>query len=68
MDNELFMQFDGLSGTRDTERILKRISKMPGVEFADIDPESGRLSLIGGDIDHYFVSDTIEAMGYPRVR
>jgi len=68
MENEIYMQFDGLSGERDPERIIKRLSRIPGLEMVELDPESGRLRLIGGDIDPYFVADTLESFGYPQIR
>ena len=67
MENEILMQFDGLSSNRDPDRILRQISKMPGIEMVELDAQGGYLRLIGGDIDPYFVSDTLESMGYSQV-
>ena len=67
MENEVIMQFDGLSTSRNPDRILRRISKMPGIEMVELDAGSGYLRLIGGDIDPYFVADTLESMGYSQI-
>jgi len=68
MENEIYMQFDGISAEKDPERIIRRLSRMPGIEMVELDRESGGLRLIGGDIDPYFVADTLASFGYPQIR
>ena len=41
---------------------------MPGIEMVELDRESGGLRLIGGDIDPYFIADTMASFGYPQIR
>jgi|GEM_PF-790948 len=69
MENEIVMKFEGLENNKGAgEKILRRIQKMPGIEFASVDEQNGIVKIIGGDIDRLAIEDGVESLGYPLVR
>ena len=68
MENEIVMKFEGIQPGIAREKILRRIQKMPGIEYVDVDPGRGTVTVMGGDIDRLTIEDEIESLGYPLVR
>jgi len=68
MEDEIVMKFEGIDDEDAKEKILRRIGRMPGIEYVGIDPLSGEVTVMGGDIDRLGIEDDIEGMGYPLVR
>ena len=68
MENEIVMKFEGIEAKGAKEKILRRIQKMPGIEYAGVDVSAGTVTVIGGDIDRLNIEDDIESLGYPLVR
>ena len=67
MENEVVLRFEGLEQEGACQEIAQYIQKMPGIEYVDVHP-SGRVTVVGGDIDQLGLEDDIEAMGYPLLR
>ena len=68
MEDEIVLKFEGIDSQDARERILRRIEQMPGIEYVGIDPQSGEVTVMGGDIDRLGIEDDIEGMGFPLVR
>jgi len=68
METEIVMKFEGLKSKKASEQILRRIQKMPGIEYVSVDAPKGIVTVIGGDIDRLTIEDDIESLGYPLVR
>jgi len=68
METEIVMKFEGLESKDAKEKILRRIQKMPGIEYVGVDLPQGIVTVIGGDIDRLSLEDEVESLGYPLVR
>ena len=68
METEIVLKFEGLKNKSDCEKILRRIQKMPGIEYVGVDSPRGIVTVIGGDIDRLAIEDDIESLGFPLVR
>ena len=68
METEIVMKLEGLHGKDAGEQILRRIQKMPGIEYVSVDVPKGLVTIMGGDIDRLTIEDDIESLGYILVR
>lgn len=64
MENNVYLQVEGLFDDRSKDKIIKSLSQMPGIELIHVDSSEGLIQLSGGDIDQLEVEDIVESLGF----
>jgi len=64
MENEVLIHVEGMQGKKCENKIVARITRMPGVEMVQVNPRKGVVSVTGGDLDQLQIVDIIESLGY----
>lgn len=64
MENEVLLYVEGMQGKSCEDKIVRLITKMPGVEMVQVSAEKGVVSVTGGDIDQLEIVDIVESLGY----
>lgn len=64
MENEILLHVEGMRGRACEEKIVRRISMMPGIELVQANARQGTVSVTGGDVDQLGIVDIVESLGY----
>ena len=64
MENEILLHVEGMQGKKCEDKIVGKITKMPGVEMVQVNARKGTVSVTGGDLDQLEIVDIVESMGY----
>lgn len=68
MENEVLLYVDGMKGRSCENKIVSRITRMPGVELVQANADQGMVSVTGGDLDQLEIVDIVESLGYNMIR
>lgn len=64
MENEIVLRVEGIKDKNASEKIIRKIQEMPGIELVAADPKLGHVTIMGGDLDQLLIEDHIESLGY----
>lgn len=64
MENEILLHVEGMHGRECENKIVGKITKMPGVEMVQANTHKGIVSVTGGDLDQLEIVDIVESLGY----
>lgn len=64
MENEILLRVEGMRGRKCENKIVGKITMMPGVELVQANADQGTVAVTGGDLDQLEIVDIVESMGY----
>lgn len=64
MENEILLHVEGMKNRKCENKIVSKITTLPGVELVQANVQQGTVSVTGGDLDQLEIVDMVESLGY----